>query len=91
MMQKEEFEFLVQSYIPEQHRSKFLKIFEDAERLQKIRRLMGYVENGTDVTVKFSQDDATKDFFVRAGSKVDGSWYGKTFNEAIDNAEVPED
>lgn len=91
MKQREQFEEMVDSFIPEHHRAKFMKIFEDAERLQKIRRLMGYVENGTDVTVKFFQDDATKDFFVRAGSKVDGSWYGKTFNEAIDNAEVPED
>jgi hypothetical protein len=37
--------------------------------LQQIRSLMGYVENGTDCTVRFFQDDATKDFFVVVGGQ----------------------
>lgn len=90
MMQKDQFEELVDFFIPEHHRPKFQKIFEDAERLHKIRKLMGYVENGTETTVKLFQDDATKDFFVQVGSKVGSYAYGKTFSEVIDNIKVEE-
>ncbi len=39
----------------------------DRIRLHNLRRLMGYVENGTSQTVKIFQDDATKEFFVTNG------------------------
>lgn len=39
----------------------------DRIRLHNLRRLMGYVENGTSRSVKISQDDATKAFFISWG------------------------
>lgn len=57
---------------------------EKAVLFNKIRDLMGYVEDGSDVTLKLYQDDATKTFHVQVGSG--HSAWGETFSEAINNA-----
>jgi len=50
---------------------------------EKLRNLMGYVENGTESVVKIFQDEATKDYVV----KVRGySYYDRVFSKAIDQA-----
>lgn len=55
----------------------------DAMRLEGLRRLAGYIENGTGTTVKFSQDDATKWWSVWVGK----DWYfAPTFRDAVDAA-----
>lgn len=46
-----------------------------------IRRAMGYVENGTSQTVKFIQDDATKDFFAVCGVK---AFSGNSLTELLE-------
>jgi hypothetical protein len=42
---------------------------------------MGYVENGTDTTVKIFQDDATRECFVVVGKK---SYFGPSFQQALE-------
>lgn len=55
-----------------------------ADRLQALRALMGYVQNGTHETVKLYQDDATMSFYVHVGKQYG---YGDSLGEAIDDAE----
>lgn len=55
----------------------------DSRRMKNIRRLIGYVENGSDTVVTIRQDDATKGFIVKVGKK---SYYDKSLGEAIDRA-----
>ena len=49
--------------------------FED-----RLRILCGYVENGSDTSVKVYQDDATKDWVVRVGNK---GYYASTMMDAF--------
>lgn len=56
---------------------------KDAARLNGLRELMGYVEDGSSDTVKLFQDDATKSFFVTVGKK---DYYSTSFKGAIDEA-----
>ena len=53
------------------------------ERMAAIRRMCGYVENGSDATVKIFQDDATRSWIVRVGNRW---WHGPSMNDAIDAA-----
>lgn len=53
------------------------------ERMTGLKRLCGYVENGSNTTVSIHQDDATKNWIVYVGKKW---YYGNTFGEAIDKA-----
>lgn len=53
------------------------------DRLAEIRRLMGYVENGTERTVKFIQDDSTKTFFVIVGNR---AFEGRSMAQALTKA-----
>jgi len=58
-------------------------------RIDGLRRLCGYVENGSDTVVAFLQDDATRSFLVRVGPAA--SPYVKYFHgagmlEALDAA-----
>lgn len=39
----------------------------DTQRLDALRELCGYVENGSDTYVNIFQDDATRDWFVKCG------------------------
>lgn len=54
---------------------------------KKIRELCGYVENGSDTSVKILQDDATKSWIVYVGK----TWYwGNSMREAVDKAYLAE-
>lgn len=55
----------------------------DTERLQGLRILLGYVQEGSSTSVKLFQDDATYDFIVNVGRK---HYYGRTMLEALDAA-----
>lgn len=54
----------------------------------KLRALMGYIQNGSDVTIKLFQDDATNTFHIEAVSmgKVLWSEWGQSFLTVINNA-----
>lgn len=73
----------------------------DAESFRKLRECCGYVENGSEQTVRLFQDDATRSWIVKCGdrqmvSSVPAqyssarSYHGASLNEAIDMAFVVE-
>lgn len=41
----------------------------DNDTIDRLRELAGYIENGTDTTVTFFQDDATRSWVVKVGNK----------------------
>lgn len=56
------------------------------KRLQAMRELCGYVENGTDDSIIIGQDDATKTWHVYYASKPFKTIaWGNTFDEMLDN------
>lgn len=60
-----------------------IKQIKEDLTLTKLRHLMGYIENGTSGSVKVSQDDATRSYWVSVGTE---SWYGDTLEQAINKA-----
>ena len=52
-------------------------------RLEGLRKLAGYVENGTETTITIGQDDATRDWLVKVGNRL---YHGPSFYEALDSA-----
>lgn len=88
------------TYFRPDHPENKLKELERHSFLYKgLRRLMGYVENGSSTSVKLSQDDATRDFFVTVGSDVPRVrrqapyWFGSSLDQALEKAikDNPED
>lgn len=73
------------------------QLIRDGEAMRKLRECCGFVENGSEQTVKIFQDDATRSWIVVCGdvhmistmpvtySKV-RSYHGSSLNEAIDTA-----
>lgn len=57
---------------------------QKAEMLEKIRGLMGFIEDGSYESIHLFQDDATRTYHVQVG--VTNSEYGNTFEEAVRNA-----
>ena len=58
-----------------------------AQDMKCLRKLMGYVENGSEQTVVLFQDDATRDFFVKTGAyRKENSYWGHSLHEAIQKA-----
>lgn len=55
----------------------------DKQRIDGIRKLAGYVEDGSDTTVQIFQDDATRSWLIKAGKD---SWHGSSLRDAIDAA-----
>lgn len=55
-----------------------------SEQFQMIVNLMGYVQNGTETTVKLFQDDATMDYHVTVGEN-ESEW-GRSLAEALAKA-----
>ena len=53
------------------------------QTLESLRKLMGYVQNGSDETVSLFQDDATMDFMLRVGNK---TYWGNYLEQVIDKA-----
>ncbi|HYE38182.1 hypothetical protein [Methylocaldum sp.] len=70
---------------------------KDAELLKGLRRLCGYVQDGSAETVSIYQDDATRDWGVRVGTAFTGrdrNYHGISFEEALEAAfkkELPPD
>lgn len=66
------------------------QVKEQAENFRSIRKLMGYVQNGTETTVALFQDDATRGFFVKIGNASEAkgatSYHGETLEQAIAEA-----
>lgn len=60
------------------------------KRIQGLRTLCGYVEDGTDTTIHMFQDDATKEWILKLGDmfKPTGRWYSSSFTGVIDAAIV---
>lgn len=61
---------------------------QSEQRLQSLRKLCGYVENGTSETVCLYQDDATKEWVVSVGAdlKIRKYFTGSNLTEALDAA-----
>lgn len=53
------------------------------QTLESLRKLMGYVQNGSDETVSLFQDDATMDYMLRVGNK---TYWGNYLEQVIDKA-----
>ena len=53
------------------------------QTLESLRKLMGYVQNGSDETVSLFQDDATMDYMLRVGKK---TYWGLSLENVIDKA-----
>ncbi len=56
---------------------------KDKSRLTGLRKLAGYVEDGSSETITIRQDDATNAWIVRVGKQW---WHGASFRAAIDAA-----
>lgn len=54
-----------------------------ADRFEQIRKLCGYVEDGSSTAVTLGQDDATRGWAVRVGRI---TYHGDSLNEALDLA-----
>jgi hypothetical protein len=52
-------------------------------RMVGLRKLLGYVEDGSDTVVKLCQDDATGDYIVQVGKC---NYYAQSFVAALDLA-----
>lgn len=61
----------------------------DTQRLDKLRKACGYVENGSSTSVVIGQDDATKSWIIAGGGRDRG--YGNDLREAIDKLEIEDD
>lgn len=53
------------------------------DRFKQIRKLCGYVENGSSAVVNLHQDDATREWIVRVDSRW---WHGTSLEAALDAA-----
>ena len=53
------------------------------QTLESLRKLMGYVQDGSDTTVSLFQDDATMDFMLRVGKK---TYWGLSLENVIEKA-----
>lgn len=67
-----------------------IQAMNESELYCALKRLMGYVQNGSSTSVTIFQDDATMDYFVKVGDKC---YYGESLPEAIEkaNKDNPED
>ena len=59
------------------------ELLSTRKTLESLRKLMGYVQNGSDETVYLFQDDATMDFMLRVGNK---TYWGNYLEQVIDKA-----
>lgn len=55
----------------------------NSARLRSLRRLCGYIEDGSSQSVTIGQDDATKTWVLRAGN---ASYWANSFEQVIDAA-----
>lgn len=57
-----------------------------SQRMDGLRELCGYVENGSDTVVTIFQDDATREWVVKVGNKTFTRYYGESMIQALDAA-----
>ena len=61
---------------------------EQINYFEKLKQLMGYVQNGSDTEIRMFQDDATLSYWVQVGNR---SNFGRSLEEALDKFEVEND
>ncbi len=59
---------------------------EERIRINGLRKLMGYTQDGSSQPVSLFQDDATNAFFVSVGQDGRRFWHESSFRGAIDKA-----
>jgi len=69
-------------------RAKLAEAEKDAERLNGLRELCGYIQDGSDTSIHISQDDATRSWRLSLGPPKSGQrwWYANSFEGVIDAA-----
>ena len=67
-------------------RSRVARLEEDEKRINTLRELCGYVEDGSDTSVTIGQDDATKDWVLHIGNRKQTLIFGGTFRGLLDTA-----
>ena len=72
------------SWLPARAKVEILQWKKDAERLAVLRKLLGYVENGSNTMLKIFQDDATKEYIIKLGD--DSRYFARSFEAVIDLA-----
>lgn len=61
------------------------------EPFKQLEELLGYVQNGSDTTVRIFQDDATRTYHVEVGSQGNQhTYYGDSLGAAIASAYASE-
>ena len=74
------------AWLGETH-DKVMKVHGDAELLNNLRRVCGYVENGSSEAVTICQDDATNDWGVSVGYTGLGGrkrhYHARSFHQAL--------
>ena len=60
----------------------------DAVRWRKLRSMLGYVQDGSETSLRITLDDATRDYVITdLGTKK--WWFGRSLETAIDSAPNP--
>lgn len=62
------------------------RILASAERWEKLTSLAGNWQNGSDITVKLMQDDATRECLIQVGEEIET---GMTFEQALTGFDKP--
>jgi len=79
-------EVVMNAWLGETH-DKVMKVHGDAELLNNLRRVCGYVENGSSEAVTICQDDATNDWGVSVGYTGLGGrkrhYHARSFHQAL--------
>lgn len=60
-----------------------LALIADGQRWRQLKRLCGYVQDGSDTTVSLAQDDATRSYLIQVGKT---TYHGTSFEEALAKA-----
>lgn len=67
-------------------RARVARLEEDEKRINTLRELCGYVEDGSNTFVTIGQDDATKDWVLHIGNRKQTLVFSATFRELFDIA-----
>ena len=67
-------------------RARVVRLEEDETRINTLRELCGYVEDGSDTSVTIGQDDATKDWVLHIGNRKQTLIFSDTFKGLLDTA-----
>ena len=59
---------------------------DKAQAYDNLRKALGYVQNGTDTSVRICQDDATRSFVVRVGKNCPKAYVSDSLFGALQEA-----